>query len=71
MFLKTQREDFSVQKTGELPTYDISLIEDDMYRELEREGLANMRLPGGNSAQVLTEGDIHLGDEAWRITSPH
>ncbi len=106
--------------TGELPAYEISLIEEDMYRELEREvlskgngkalrrnivvsgcalatlieqpfqigtvlfrglvprrlrhlpleHLANMRLPSGIGAQVLTEGDIHLGDEICRIATP-
>jgi hypothetical protein len=105
---------------GEPPAYDVSLIEEDMYRELEREAhrignvkalrrnivvsgaslaalieqpfqigtvvlrglvprrlrhlpyehLANMRLPGGIGAQVLTEGDIHLGDEVYRMTWP-
>jgi hypothetical protein len=106
--------------TGELPAYEVSLIEEDMYRELEREALskgngkalrrnivvsgcalatlieqpfqigtilfrglvprrlrhlpferlANMRMPSGIGAQALTEGDIHLGDEVYRITSP-
>src|SRR5260370_16599054 len=27
--------------TGELPAYDVSLIEEDMYQELEREALSN------------------------------
>jgi len=106
--------------TGELPAYDVSLIEEDMYRELEREALSkgkgkalrrnivvsgcalatlieqpfqigtvlfrglvprrlqhlslerltNMCLPSGIGAQALTEGDIHLGDEVYRIISP-
>ena len=106
--------------TGALPAYEVSLIEEDMYRELAREMLSqgngkalrrtivvsgcslstlieqpfqigtvlfrglvprrlqhlppeclvNMRLPSGIGAQVLTEGDIHLGDEVCRITSP-
>ena len=106
--------------TGDLPAYEVSLIEEDMYQELAHEALlkdngkalrrnivvsgcslatlieqpfqigtvllrglvprclrhlplerlVNMRIPGGIGAQVLTEGNISLGDEICRITSP-
>jgi MOSC domain-containing protein YiiM len=106
--------------SGDLPAYEVSLIEEDMYRELAREALlrdngkalrrnivvsgrslatlieqpfqigtvvlrglvprrlrhlsieqlATMRMPSGIGAQVLTEGDISLGDEVRRITRP-
>lgn len=106
--------------TGELPAYEVSLIEEDMYQELALEAfsrgntkalrrnivlsgcslatlieqpfqigtvvfrglvprrlrhlsieqLATMRMSSGIGAQVLTEGDISLGDEVCRITSP-
>lgn len=99
--------------SGELPAYEVSLIEEDMYRELERAALSQgngkalrrnivvsggslatlieqpfqigtvslrglvprrlqhlsigllttMRMPSGIGAQILTEGDISLGDE--------